>query len=86
MRALIDLFKLRIGIVIAWTALATVSMVQGAVLPTWQIVVLGLSVMISSAAAGAFNQYVEYDIDRVVAAVDVSGIPGRAWVVGHFDR
>jgi protoheme IX farnesyltransferase len=63
-RTLFDLFKLRIGIVIAWTALATVSMVQGAALPGWQFVVLGLSVMIASAAAGAFNQYVEHDLDR----------------------
>jgi len=66
-RAVFGLFKLRIGIVITWTALAAVSMADGVTLPAWQVLVLGLSVMIASASAGAFNQFVEYDIDRRMA-------------------
>lgn len=57
-----DLFKLRIGIVISFTALAGVAVTPGA-LDGWKIVLLGLAVLISSASAGAFNQYVERDID-----------------------
>jgi protoheme IX farnesyltransferase len=63
-KAVLSLFKLRIGIVIAWTALAAASMTPGPALPAWQILVLGLAVLVASASAGAFNQYVEQDIDR----------------------
>jgi protoheme IX farnesyltransferase len=57
-----NLFKLRIGIVISFTAMAGVSVTPG-VLPSWKLAVLALSVLVSSASAGAFNQYVERDID-----------------------
>ena len=57
-----DLFKLRIGIVISFTAMAGVAVTPGA-LAGWKIALLGLAVLISSASAGAFNQYVERDID-----------------------
>jgi len=57
-----DLFKLRIGIVISFTALAGVTITPGS-LPAWKIAILGLAVLVSSASAGAFNQYVERDID-----------------------
>ncbi|MDH4283740.1 MAG: heme o synthase [Gallionellaceae bacterium] len=57
-----DLFKLRIGIVISFTALAGVAVTPGT-LDGWKIVLLGLAVLVSSASAGAFNQYVERDID-----------------------
>ena len=64
MKAVFALFKLRIGVVITWTALAAVSMTPGPVLPAWRMLALGLSVLIASAAAGAFNQYAEQDLDR----------------------
>lgn len=57
-----DLFKLRIGIVISITALAGVAVSSGSI-DAWKVAVLGLAVLISSASAGAFNQYVERDID-----------------------
>jgi protoheme IX farnesyltransferase len=63
-RAVFGLFKLRIGVVITWTALAAVSMTAGPALSAWQMLVLGLSVLVASASAGAFNQYVEHDLDR----------------------
>ena len=57
-----DVFKRTIGLVISFTALASVTVTPG-VLPAWKIAILGLAVLISSASAGAFNQYVERDID-----------------------
>lgn len=57
-----DLFKLRIGAVISFTALAGMAVTPGT-LAAWKIVVLGLAVLVASASAGAFNQYVERDID-----------------------
>jgi protoheme IX farnesyltransferase len=66
-KAIFALFKLRIGVVISWTALAAVSMTPGPALTAGQTLVLGLSVLIASAAAGAFNQYVEYDLDRTMS-------------------
>jgi protoheme IX farnesyltransferase len=62
-RLFFDLFKLRIGLVIGFTALAGVAITPGPSLPLWQIAALGLAVTLASAAAGAFNQYVERDID-----------------------
>ncbi len=57
-----DLFKLRIGLVIGFTAIAGLAVQPGS-LPGWKAAVLGLSVVLASAAAGAFNQYVERDLD-----------------------
>ncbi len=61
-RQFADLFKLRIGFAISVTALAGVAVTPGT-LPGWKALVLGLAVLVSSASAGAFNQYVERDID-----------------------
>ncbi len=63
MTAVLNLFKLRIGIVITWTALAAIAITPGPSLAAWQIAVLAVCVLISSASAGAFNQIVERDID-----------------------
>jgi heme o synthase len=62
-----DLFKLRIGLVIGFTALAGLAVTPGAAPAGWRVALLALSVIVSSAAAGAFNQYVERDIDRRMA-------------------
>jgi protoheme IX farnesyltransferase len=63
MKLFFNVFKLRIGIVIAITAVAgwAVTPVPGP--GGWQLAVLALSVLVSSAAAGAFNQYAERDLD-----------------------
>lgn len=63
LRHVLGLFKLRIGVVIAFTALVGLAVSPGPALPAWKIAVLGLAVLLSSAAAGAFNQYVETDVD-----------------------
>ena len=62
-----DLFKLRIGLVIGFTALAGLVVTPGDAPAAWRAVLLVLAVVVSSAAAGAFNQYVERDIDARMA-------------------
>ena len=51
-----DLFKLRIGLVIGFTALAGLVVTPGDAPATWRAALLVLAVVVSSAAAGAFNQ------------------------------
>jgi len=62
-RLFFDLFKLRIGLVIGFTAVTGLAVTPGPSLPGWQVLALALAVTMASAAAGAFNQYVERDID-----------------------
>jgi len=62
-----DLFKLRIGLVIGFTALAGLAVTPGAAPAGWRVALLALAVVVSSAAAGAFNQYVEREIDARMA-------------------
>ncbi|MCG6876437.1 MAG: heme o synthase [Betaproteobacteria bacterium] len=56
-------FKLRIGIIIGFTAVAGLAMTPGPALEAWRVVVLGLAVVVSAAAAGGFNQWFERDLD-----------------------
>lgn len=67
MKLIFNLFKLRIGIIIALTAVAGLAVTPGARIAGWQVLVLALSVLVSSAAAGAYNQYAERDIDARMA-------------------
>jgi len=67
LRAIAGLFKLRIGIVITFTALAGLSVSTGPGLSLAQLITLTLAVLISSASAGAFNQYYEHDIDPLMS-------------------
>ncbi|HET7524866.1 MAG TPA: heme o synthase [Burkholderiaceae bacterium] len=61
---MLSLFKLRIGVVIAVTALAGVAVQPGAA-PGWMATaLLFICVLVASAAAGAFNQWWEADLDR----------------------
>ncbi len=63
MKALLNLFKLRIGLAIALTAVAGLMVSPSGAIEPWQGVVLTLAVLISSSAAGAFNQFYEVDLD-----------------------
>ncbi|MCC7041547.1 MAG: protoheme IX farnesyltransferase [Burkholderiales bacterium] len=67
MKALLNLFKLRIGVAIALTAVAGLMISPGGTLSAWQSVILTLAVLLSSAAAGAFNQFYEVDLDARMA-------------------
>ncbi len=63
MKAILNLFKLRIGLAIALTAFAGLMVAPGAPVEPWRALVLSLAVLMSSAAAGAFNQFWEVDLD-----------------------
>ncbi|HEX5802618.1 MAG TPA: heme o synthase [Azospira sp.] len=78
-RAILGLFKLRIGVVITFTALAGLAVSSGPSLSLSQLIVLTLSVLVSSAAAGAFNQYYEHDLDPKMARTK-----GRPFVTGEI--
>jgi len=80
LRLVFDLFKLRIGISIAVTALAGVAVTPGET-SALQVAVVGLAVLIASAAAGAFNQYAESDLDSRMQRTR-----GRAFVTGRLKR
>jgi protoheme IX farnesyltransferase len=79
LRIFFDLFKLRIGLVIGFTALAGIAVTPGQPMPAWQIAVLALAVVVSSASAGAFNQYVERDLD-----VRMARTRARPFVTGRL--
>lgn len=66
-RSIMGVFKLRIGVVITFTALAGLAVSSGPSLSLLQLAVLTLSVLVSSASAGAFNQYYEHDLDPLMA-------------------
>ncbi len=82
-----NLFKLRIGFAIALTALAGLAITPGSSPEPWQVVVLGLAVLLSSASAGGLNQYMERDLDarmpRTRGRPFVTGAlsHGRHWLV-----
>jgi protoheme IX farnesyltransferase len=76
-RMILGLFKLRIGVVIMITALAGFVVTPGAGPGGVPLAVLALAVLISSASAGAFNQYIEYDTDRLMLRTR-----GRAFATG----
>ena len=76
-RQVLGLFKLRIGFVIMITAVAGFAVAPGSGPGAAQLAVLALAVLIASASAGAFNQYVEYDLDRLMVRTR-----GRAFATG----
>jgi len=63
LKDVLHVFKLRIGVAIMLCALAGIAVAPGAAPEAWQIAVLALAVLLSSASAGALNQYVERDLD-----------------------
>lgn len=62
-RLIASVFKLRIGLAIMLSALAGMAVTPGPAPGPWQVAVLAVAVLLSSAAAGAFNQFVERDLD-----------------------
>lgn len=76
-RDVVGLFKLRIGVMIMITALVGLVVTPGAPLGLGQLLTLALSVLVASASAGAYNQYYEHDVDRLMARTR-----GRAFVTG----
>jgi heme o synthase len=83
---LYSLLKLRIGMAIALSALAGFAITPGPALPAWKPALLALAVLLASGSAGAFNQYVERDLDarmprtRLRPFVRGAFRPGPAWL------
>jgi protoheme IX farnesyltransferase len=76
-KQVLNLFKLRIGVAIAVAAAAGMAVERGAAPSLARAAVLVLAVLVASAAAGAFNQYVERDLDARMARTR-----GRPFVTG----
>jgi len=78
-RQLSSLFKFRIGVVMAITAVVALMVTPGQAVPAWQVLVLAITVLLAASSAGAFNQFYEIDIDaRMRRTVD------RPFVTGFF--
>lgn len=80
-RIVLGVFKLRIGVMIMITALAGLAVTPGGSLSAVQCLVLAVAVLLSSASAGAFNQYYEYESDRLMARTRT-----RAFVTGSLEH
>jgi protoheme IX farnesyltransferase len=79
LKQLSNLFKFRIGVVMALTSVVTLMVTPGQAVPAWQVLVLAITVLLAAGSAGAFNQYYETDIDaRMRRTVD------RPFVTGAF--
>jgi protoheme IX farnesyltransferase len=65
-RDLLSVFKLRIGVAIAISAVAGLAVSPGADLAGWQVAALAIGILMSAASAGAFNQYAERDLDAIM--------------------
>ncbi len=78
---LFNIFKLRIGILMAVTAVAILAIMPGAEPTIWQMSVLAVAILLSSASAGAFNQYMERDLDALMPRTR-----NRPFVTGAFSH
>jgi protoheme IX farnesyltransferase len=65
-RTVLGVFKIRIGVLIMITALGGLAIVPTGRLSLVQVIVLALAVLVAAASAGAFNQFVEADADRLM--------------------
>jgi protoheme IX farnesyltransferase len=91
MKAVLNLFKVRIGLAIALAAAAGLAVERGSTKVAFlQGLTLVIAVLFASAAAGAFNQYVEHELDKRMARTRnrpfVTGTlkhgPFWLWVIG----
>lgn len=80
-RTVLGVFKLRIGVIIALTAMAGISVQPGTGLSAAQVTAVFVAVLLASASAGAFNQYYEADLDRHMRRTRA-----RAFAAGRLAR
>ena len=80
-KLLVDLFKVRIGLLMAITALVALLVTPGRSVQVWEALVLSLSVLFASSSAGAFNQYFERDLDSRMHRTH-----NRPFVTGAFSH
>jgi protoheme IX farnesyltransferase len=77
----LGVFKLRIGVIIAVTAMAGIAVQPGATLSVGEVAGVFMAVLLASAGAGAFNQYYEVDLDRCMRRTRA-----RAFAAGRLER
>lgn len=65
-KQLINLFKLRIGIIMSITALVALIVTPGQPVQPWEALLLTMAVLLAASSAGAFNQYYERDLDATM--------------------
>ena len=80
-RTVLGIFKIRIGLLIMLTALGGIAIVRDGSASATQTLVLALSVLLASSSAGAFNQFIEADSDRLMARTR-----SRAFASGALPR
>lgn len=78
---ILNLLKLRIGVIMMFTALVAMVVTPGPQPDGFEMLVLAFAVLISAGSAGAFNQYFEVDLDR-----QVSRTCNRPFVTGYFQK
>lgn len=78
-KLLMDLFKVRIGVMMSVTAVVALMVSPGRPATALDVAVLALAVLFASASAGAFNQYFERDLDARMKRTR-----HRAFVTGAF--
>jgi heme o synthase len=74
-----DAAKVRLGFLIMACAMAGIAVSPNNGLSSWQVLVLGLAVLVSSSVSGAFNQLYERDLDARMKRTR-----GRAFVTGKL--
>jgi len=80
-RTVLAVFKLRIGVIIALTAMAGIAVQPGVALSAAQVTAIFIAVLLASASAGAFNQYYEVDLD-----LRMRRTRARPFAAGRLDR
>jgi len=75
----LSIFKLRIGVAIMMSAVAGAAVAPGPLPAPWRIATLAAAVFLASASAGAFNQWAEADLDRMMRRT-----AGRPFAAGRF--
>lgn len=81
LRVVLSIFKLRIATLIMITALGGVAVANQGQASLMQVLVLSLAVWAAAGAAGAINQFVEAESDRLMARTR-----GRAFASGALPR
>lgn len=79
LKLIYDAAKVRLGFLIMACAMAGIAMSPQNELSSWQVLVLGLAVLVSSSVSGAFNQLYERDLDARMKRTR-----GRAFVTGKL--
>jgi protoheme IX farnesyltransferase len=78
---IVDVLKLRIGVVMSFTAVVAMMVTPGPSATMTEAIVLTLAVLVASCGAGAFNQYYERDLDALMPRTR-----NRPFVTGRFRR